>query len=210
MLARVDAKKFGVFMVHRDDAGFSLGKLERKMGMRGSPTSDVFLQDCLIPEDRVVGDPTKGYDYMMQTLTYTRPLVSAQALGLAQGALDEAVRYTSERQQFNSKVSRFQMVRGMIADMAIAVEASRSLLYRAVAIADSNDDRARSFASMAKTFCSDTAMSVTTDAVQLHGGYGYMKDYPVERMMRDAKVSQIWEGTNQIQRLLVAKQIYGD
>lgn len=210
VLARVDAKKFGVFMVHRDDHGFSLGKLERKMGMRGSPTSDVFLQDCLIPEDRVVGDPTKGYDYMMQTLTYTRPLVSAQALGLAQGALDEAVRYTAERQQFNSKVSRFQMVRGMIADMAIAVEAARSLLYRAIAIADSNDNRARSFASMAKTFCSDTAMSVTTDAVQLHGGYGYMKDYPVERMMRDAKVSQIWEGTNQIQRLLVAKQVYGD
>lgn len=210
ILARVSEKTYGVFMVHRDDAGFSIGKPERKMGMRGSPTADIFLEDCLIPEGRVVGDPAKGYDYMMQTLTYTRPLVSAQALGLAQGALDEAVSYTSQRTQFDAKVSRFQMVRGMIADMAIAVEASRTLLYRAVEVAAMNDDRARSFASMAKTFCSDTAMSVTTNAVQLHGGYGYTKDYPVERMMRDAKVSQIWEGTNQIQRLLVAKYVYQD
>lgn len=210
ILARVSEKTYGVFMVHRDDSGFSIGKHERKMGMRGSPTADIILEDCFIPEDRVVGDPEKGYEYMMQTLSYTRPLVSAQAVGLAQGSLDEAVRYTSERTQFNSKVSRFQMVRGMVADMAIGVEAARTLLYRAVEIAEKNDDRARSFASMAKTFCSDTAMSVTTNAVQLHGGYGYTRDYPVERMMRDAKVSQIWEGTNQIQRLLVAKYVYQD
>ena len=210
ILARVSDKAFGVFMVHRDDAGFSVGRHERKMGMRGSPTADIILEDCLIPEGRVIGNPGKGYEYMMQTLTYTRPLVSAQALGLAQGALDEAVRYTSERTQFESKVSRFQMVRGMIADMAIAVEAARTLLYRAVEVAANNDERARCFASMAKTFCSDTAMSVTTNAVQLHGGYGYTRDYPVERMMRDAKVSQIWEGTNQIQRLLVAKYVYQD
>jgi alkylation response protein AidB-like acyl-CoA dehydrogenase len=210
VLARVSPKTYGVFMVHRDDHGFSIGRHERKMGMRGSPTADIFLENCLIPEERQVGDPEKGYEYMMRTLTYTRPLVSAQALGLAQGALDEAVRYTSERTQFDSKVSRFQMVRGMIADMTISVEAARSLLYRAVEVAGLNDDRARCFASMAKTFCSDTAMSVTTDAVQLHGGYGYMKDYPVERMMRDAKVCQIWEGTNQIQRLLVAKHAFRD
>jgi len=210
ILARVSEQAFGVFMVHRDDPGFSIGRHERKMGMRGSPTADVLLEDCLIPDDRVVGDPGKGYDYMMQTLTYTRPLVSAQALGLAQGALDEAVRYTAERTQFKSKVSRFQMVRGMVADMAIAVETARAILYRAVDIAGVNDDRARCFASIAKTYCTDTAMSVTTDAVQLHGGYGYMKEYPVERMMRDAKVTQIWEGTNQIQRLLVAKYVYQD
>jgi alkylation response protein AidB-like acyl-CoA dehydrogenase len=203
------ANAFGVFMVHHNDAGFSVGRHERKMGMRGSPTADIHFNNCEIPEGRVVGDPAKGHEYMIQTLTYTRPLVSAQALGLAQGALDEAVAYTAGRDQFGSKVSRFQMVRGMVADMAIAVESSRALLYRTVEIAgQSNDDRARGFASMAKTLCSDTAMKVTTDAVQLLGGYGYMKDYPVERMMRDAKVSQIWEGTNQIQRLLVAKHVY--
>jgi alkylation response protein AidB-like acyl-CoA dehydrogenase len=210
VLAKVTEKTYGVFMLHRDDPGFSIGRHERKMGVRGSPMADIFLDDCLIPDSRVVGDPEKGYHYMMETLTYTRPLVSAHALGLAQGALDEAVSYTSTRTQFNNKVSRFQMVRGMVADMTIAVEAARALLYRAVDIAGANDDRARSFASMAKTFCSDTAMSVTTDAVQLHGGYGYTKDYPVERMMRDAKVSQIWEGTNQIQRLLIAKHAYRD
>jgi alkylation response protein AidB-like acyl-CoA dehydrogenase len=210
VLARVSDKRYGVFMVHRDAVGFSIGKPERKMGMRGSPTADIFLQDCFVADEAVVGDPELGYQYMMDTLTYTRPLVSAQALGLAQGALDEAIAYTRERKQFDSRVSRFQMVRAMIADMAIAVEASRALLYRAVEVAASNDNEARRFASMAKAFCSDTAMSVTTDALQLHGGYGYIKDYPIERMMRDAKVTQIWEGTNQIQRLLVAKYTYND
>lgn len=200
---------FGVFMVHKDDPGFSIGRHERKMGMRGSPTGDIHFDNCVIPLERAVGDPARGHDYMIEVLTYTRPLVSAQALGLAQGALDAAVAYTAQRDQFDTRVSRFQMVRGMVADMAIQVEAARTLLYRTVEIAgEANDDRARAFASMAKTFCSDTAMRVTTDAVQLHGGYGYMKDYPVERMMRDAKVSQIWEGTNQIQRLLVAKHVY--
>ncbi|MES2481350.1 MAG: acyl-CoA dehydrogenase family protein [Pseudomonadota bacterium] len=210
VLARLaDQQAFGVFMVHKDDAGFSIGRHERKMGMRGSPTGDIHFDDCVIPLDRVVGEPERGHQYMMEVLTYTRPLVSAQALGLAQGALDEAVAYTANRDQFGTRVSRFQMVRGMVADMAIQIEAARTLLYRTVEIAgEANDDRARAFASMAKTFCSDTAMRVTTDAVQLHGGYGYMKDYAVERMMRDAKVSQIWEGTNQIQRLLVAKHVY--
>ncbi len=209
VLARTGPKSFGVFMVHRDDPGFSIGHHERKMGMRGSPTGDLIFENCVLPEGRVVGDAEQGHSYMIQALTYTRPLVSAQALGLAQGALDEAVLYTSTREQFGTPVSEFQMVRGMAADMAIAVEASRALLYRTVeVVAEANDDRARSFASMAKTLCSDTAMKVTVDAVQLHGGYGYIKDYPVERMMRDAKVSQIWEGTNQIQRLLVAKHLY--
>lgn len=211
VLARTSDTGFGVFMVHCDTPGFSIGRHERKMGMRGSPTADLIFDNCIVPAHRVVGDPGQGHAYMIQTLTYTRPLVSAQALGLAQGALDEAVAYTAGRDQFGEKVSRFQMVRGMVADMAIAVESSRALLYRTVDIAgEANDDRARGFASMAKTLCSDTAMKVTTDAVQLHGGYGYMKDYLVERMMRDAKVSQIWEGTNQIQRLLVAKHVYGE
>ncbi|MFC6283489.1 MULTISPECIES: acyl-CoA dehydrogenase family protein [Polaromonas] len=211
VLARVSDNAFGVFMLHCDAPGFRIGRHERKMGMRGSPTADLIFEDCMVPEHRVVGDPERGHDYMIQTLTYTRPLVSAQALGLAQGALDEAVTYTAGRDQFGTRVSRFQMVRGMVADMAIAVESARALLYRTVEIAgESNDGRARGFASMAKTLCSDTAMKVTTDAVQLHGGYGYMKDYAVERMMRDAKVSQIWEGTNQIQRLLVAKYVYDE
>ena len=208
VLAKTGGKNHGVFIVNRDDPGIRFGKPERKMGTRGCPLADVMLDECRIPADRVVGDPQDGYAIMMKTLTYTRPLVAAHALGIAQGALEEAVRYTAQRQQFGSPVARFQMVRGMVADMQTKIEAARSLLYRAVTFATDNDDRARAFAAMAKSFCSDVAMSVTTDAVQLHGGYGYIKDYPVERMMRDAKVTQIWEGTNQIQQLLVAKYVY--
>jgi alkylation response protein AidB-like acyl-CoA dehydrogenase len=210
VLARTGEKTFGVFMVHRDDPGVSFGAQERKMGTRGSPTCDVMLDDCAIPADRVIGDPEGGYAYMIKALTHTRPLMAAHALGIAQGALDEAIAYTAEREQFKTKVSRFQMVRGRIADMTVSVEAARSLLYRAVAKAEDGGDEARAYASMAKILCTDVAMSVTTDAVQLHGGYGYIKDYPVERMMRDAKITQIWEGTNDIQRLLVAKFAYGD
>lgn len=208
VLAKTGGKTHGIFMVHRDDPGIRFGTPERKMGTRGCPLADVMLDDCRIPADRVVGDSQDGYAIMMKTLTYSRPLVAAHALGIAQGAFEEAVRYTAQRQQFGSPVARFQIVRGMVADMQTKIEAARSLLYRAVSIAADNDDRARAFAAMAKSFCSDVAMSVTTDAVQLHGGYGYIKDYPVERMMRDAKVTQIWEGTNQIQQLLVAKYVY--
>ncbi|MEO8722109.1 MAG: acyl-CoA dehydrogenase family protein [Sphingobium sp.] len=208
VLARNAEGGFGIFMVHRDDPGISFGRPERKMGTRGSPLADVIFNDCIIPEDRVVGDPAGGYAVMMEILTYSRPLIAAHALGIAQGALDEAVAYTSQRTQFGQTLSRFQMTRAMVADMMTAVEAARSLLYRCVAIAGKNDDRARAFASMAKLACTNTAMSVTTDAVQLHGGYGYTCDYPVERMMRDAKVTQIWEGTNQIQQLLIAKYAF--
>jgi alkylation response protein AidB-like acyl-CoA dehydrogenase len=144
------------------------------------------------------------------SLTISRPLISAQALGIAQGALDEAVKYTRDRKQFGQSVSRFQMVRGMIAEMAVKVESSRSLLYRAVEAIEADPVQGRTLASMAKMLCSDTAMSVATDAVQLHGGYGYLEDYPVERMMRDAKITQIYEGTNQIQRLIIAKSVYAD
>ncbi len=212
VLARTGDRGFGLFAVHRDDPGISFGKLESKMGVRGSPTADVILDDCRIPADRVLGDPARGYHYIIEALTQSRPLIAAQALGIAQGGLDQAVAYTAERQQFNQAVSRFQMVRGMVADMTTKVEAARALLYRSVqeAALDDNDDRARGFASMAKLFCSDVAMEVTTDAVQLHGGYGYLRDFPVERMMRDAKVTQIYEGTNQIQRLIIAKYVYGD
>lgn len=208
VLARNPAGGFTIIMVHRDDPGISFGRNERKMGTRGSPLADVIFSDCDVPADRVVGDPAGGYATMMNILTYSRPLIAAHALGIAQGALDEAVAYTSQRTQFGQTISRFQITRGMVADMTASVEAARSLLYRSVAIATNNDDRARAFASMAKLVCTNTAMSVTTDAVQLHGGYGYTCDYPVERMMRDAKVTQIWEGTNQIQQLLIAKHAY--
>jgi len=208
VLARNATGGFGIFMVHRDDPGVSFGRAERKMGMRGSPLADVLFDDCFVPEGRVVGDPTAGYATMMDILTYSRPLIAAHGLGIAQGALDETIAYTSQRTQFGQPLSRFQMIRGMVADMMAEVEAARSLLYRCVAIAGKNDERARAFASMAKLLCTNAAMSITTNAVQLHGGYGYIADYPVERMMRDAKVTQIWEGTNQIQQLLIAKHAF--
>lgn len=211
VLARTGEKRtFGIFAVHRDDPGVSFGAKEKKMGIRGSPTADVILDNVTIPDSRVVGDPLKGYDYMTIGLTNSRPVVAAEALGIAQGALDETVKYTKERQQFGQPIARFQMIRGMIADMAIKVESSRAMLYRAVEMIDADPVQARAYASIAKTLCSDTAMSVTTDAVQLHGGYGYLEDYPVERMMRDAKITQIYEGTNQIQRLIIAKHVLQD
>lgn len=210
VLARSGEKTFGVFMVHKSDAGVVFGKPEEKMGMRGFPTADMMLDDVFVADGMEVGDPTRGYAYMMETLTYTRPLVGAHALGIAQGALDASIAYTAQRTQFGAPVAKFQIVRGMIADMMTAIEAARALLYRSSQLAPLNDERARAFASMAKVFCSDTAMRVTTDAVQLHGGNGYIREYGVERLMRDAKVTQIWEGTNQIQQLLISKYAYAD
>jgi alkylation response protein AidB-like acyl-CoA dehydrogenase len=211
VLAKTEGNEFGIFMVHRDDPGISFPRLERKMGLRASPTGDVVFEDCWIPGSRVVGGDTGGYARMMRSLTASRPLIAAGALGLAQGALDEAVKYTQERKSMGESLSRYQMIRGMVGDMAIKVEAARSLLYRSVEMIDTAPPAdVRAFASMAKTFCSDVAMQVTTDAVQLHGGYGYIDEYPVERMMRDAKITQIYEGTNQIQRLIIAKYLYQD
>lgn len=208
VLARTGEKTFGLFVVHKDDPGLSFGKKERKLGIRGSPTADVIFDDCRIPEHRCVGDPVKGYDYITDSLSYTRILIGAQALGIAQGAFDAAVTYTSGREQFGQVISRFQMIRGIVADLATKIEASRSLLYRAAQALDAKNPSARSLASMAKLLCSDTAMEVATQAVQLHGGVGYTCDFPVERMMRDAKITQIYEGTNEIQRLIIAKNIY--
>lgn len=208
IFANTGPKAFGIFMIHRDDPGIRFGKLEDKMGMRGSPTADVILEECTVPGGREVGDPHQGGRYITEMLHNSRLTIAAHALGIAQGALDEAVRYTEERQQFDQPISRFQLVRGMVADMALKIEAARSVLYQAVDYRIHNNPAARSYASLAKVLCSDAAMAVTTDALQLHGGYGYLKDYPIERMMRDAKVTQIWEGTNQIQRLLIAKEVY--
>jgi alkylation response protein AidB-like acyl-CoA dehydrogenase len=209
VLARTGERDFGVFMVHRDDTGVSFGPHEKKMGMRGSPTSDVILDGCRIPAARVVNDPTQGYRYINGELNVSRALIAAQALGIAQGAFDAAVAYTDEREQFGQPLSRFQLLRGMVADMAVKIESARALLYDAVRLISAGDPLARARVSMAKLLCSDNAMSVTTDALQLHGGYGFTRDYPLERMMRDVKITQIYEGTNQIQRLVIAKDVYG-
>lgn len=208
IFARTSGKRFGLFLVHKDDLGVSFGAQERKMGMRGSPTSDVILDNVSVADSRLLGDPERGAEYINEALLRSRLQIAAHALGIADGALDEALRYTTEREQFGQQIARFQMLRGMVADMAIRVEAGRSTLYRAIGFYMARDPAARQQASIAKVLCSDAAMSVTTDAVQLHGGYGFLEDYPVERMMRDAKVTQIWEGTNQIQRLMIAKGAY--
>ncbi|WP_077001864.1 acyl-CoA dehydrogenase family protein [Variovorax sp. KK3] len=208
IFASTGPKTFGIFMVHRDDPGIRFGKLEDKMGMRGSPTADVILDDCRIPAGREVGDPERGAEYIVEMLHNSRLTIAAHALGIAQGGLDEALHYTRSREQFGQAIAKFQLLRGMVADMVLKVEAARSVLYQAVDHRMHGHADARKYASLAKVLCSDAAMAVTTDAVQLHGGYGFLRDYPVERMMRDAKVTQIWEGTNQIQRLLIAKEAY--
>jgi alkylation response protein AidB-like acyl-CoA dehydrogenase len=201
------AKGISAFLVYRDDPGVSFGKEEHKMGIRGSPTREVYLDRTEIPADRLIGQESEGFGYAMRTLDYSRPTIAAQALGIAQGSFDVAAEYVAGRQQFGRPVSKFQGVQFMLADMAMQIEAARLLVYRSAALVDAGDPLMTSFASMAKCFASDAAMRVTTDAVQLLGGYGYMSDYPVERMMRDAKITQIYEGTNQIQRVVIARQI---
>ena len=201
------AKGISAFVVHADDPGFSLGKLEHKMGIRGSPTREVYLDHCGIPEDRLIGEESEGFTYAMRTLDYSRPTIAAQALGIAQGAFDVALAYSKDREQFGKPISHFEGLQFMLADMAMEIEAARLLVYRAASLVDARDPRMTYFASVAKCHAGDTAMRVTTDAVQVLGGYGYMREYPVERMMRDAKITQIYEGTNQIQRVVIARQL---
>jgi alkylation response protein AidB-like acyl-CoA dehydrogenase len=201
------AKGISAFLVFKDDPGVSFGKKEHKMGIRGSPTAEVYFEDAEIPADRLIGEESGGFTYAMQTLDYSRPTIAAQALGIAQGAFDFAVRYTTEREQFGKPVSHFEGLQFMMADMAMEIEAARLLVYKAASLVDAKDPRMTYFASVAKCFAGDVAMKVTTDAVQLLGGYGYMKEYPVERMMRDAKITQIYEGTNQIQRVVIARTL---
>lgn len=208
IFARTTEKRFGIFLLHKDDPGVSFGAPERKMGMRGSPTSDVIMDNCLLPESRLLGDPESGASYINEALHRSRLQIASHAIGIAGGALDLALKYTTEREQFGQPIARFQLLRGMVADMVIKVEAGRSTLRRAIELYMAGDPSAKLHASIAKVLCSDAAMAVTTDAVQLHGGYGFLEDYAVERMMRDAKVTQIWEGTNQIQRLMIAKDVY--
>lgn len=202
-----DDRSFGVFVVNKEDKGVSFGPKEDKMGQRGSPTSDVIFDDCFVPASRCIGDSSKGLSYFKNYLRTSRLTISALALGIAQGALEEAVRYTNERVQMGKPIAEFQMIKGMIADMAVKVEASRALLYKGVSLLMNDQPGVDKFSSMAKIACCDAAMAVTTDAVQVHGGYGYLKEYPVERMFRDAKLTQIYDGSNQVMRQIVADQL---
>ncbi|TAL26298.1 MAG: acyl-CoA dehydrogenase [Frankiales bacterium] len=200
-------KGISAFVVHADDPGFSVGTKERKMGIKGSPTCEIYFEDCRIPADRMIGDEGTGFLTTLKTLDHTRSMIGAQAVGIAQGALDASIAYVKERRQFGKAIADFQGVQFMLADMAMRVEAARQLVYVANASAERGDPDLTFLSSASKTFASDTAMSVTTDAVQLFGGYGYTRDFPVERMMRDAKITQIYEGTNQIQRMVMARQL---
>jgi alkylation response protein AidB-like acyl-CoA dehydrogenase len=195
------------FVVERDRPGLSVGKVESKMGMRGSPTGEVLLEDVIVPVENRIGEEHEALRYAFEALDGSRPIVGAQAVGIAQGALDVASRYVKDRRQFDTAIAEFQGVQFMLADMATRVEAARLLVYRACAMGDARSDGLSKAASMAKLFATDTAMAVTTDAVQLLGGAGYTRDFPVERMMRDAKATQIYEGTNQIQRIVIARRL---
>ena len=195
------------FVVEAADEGFSLGAPERKLGIRGSPTRELLFDRCPLPGDRIVGEPGEGLNIALRTLDHTRITIGAQAVGIAAGALDVATAYVKERQQFGTAVAEFQGVRFMLADMAMKLEAARQLVYRAAAAGERDEVTLPFLGAAAKCFASDVAMEITTDAVQLLGGYGYTRDYPAERMMRDAKVTQIYEGTNQIQRLVMAREL---
>ena len=201
------ARGISAFVVRADDPGFSVGAKERKLGIKGSPTCEIYFENCRIPASRRIGEEGTGFTTALQTLDHTRSMIGAQAVGIAQGALDAALEYVQERRQFGQRIADFQGVQFVLADMAMAVAAARQLVYAASASAERGDPDLTFLSSAAKTFASDTAMKVTTDAVQLFGGYGYTKDFPVERMMRDAKITQIYEGTNQIQRMVMARQL---
>jgi alkylation response protein AidB-like acyl-CoA dehydrogenase len=203
------ARGISAFVVHADDPGFSVGTKERKLGIKGSPTCEIYFDNCRIPADRMIGEPGTGFKTALRTLDHTRLGIGAQAVGIARGALDAAIAYVKERRQFSQRIADFQGVQFLLAEMAMRVEAARQLVYVAAAAAERGEKNLTFRSSAAKCFASDTAMSVTTDAVQLFGGYGYTKDFPVERMMRDAKITQIYEGTNQIQRMVMARQLLG-
>ena len=203
----IGTRGISAFVVESNDAGFSIGALEKKLGIKGSPTRELYFDTCRIPADRLIGAEGTGFGTAMATLDHTRITIAAQAVGIAQGALDYALGYVKERQQFGQAVAEFQGVQFMLADMGMKLEAARSLTYVAAAKSERGDADLTYFGAAAKCLSSDVAMEITTDAVQLLGGYGYVKDYPVERMMRDAKITQIYEGTNQVQRIVMARQL---
>ena len=197
------------FMVEKDAPGFSVARIEPKMGIKGSTTGELLFESCRVPAEALVGEEGTGFRTAMRVLDRSRPGIAAQALGIAQAALDHAVRYATERETFGKTLSQHQGIQFMLADMALKVESSRGMLYDVGAMLDAGiDGPALTKASaMAKLICSDSAMSVTTDAVQIFGGYGYIEEYPVERLMRDAKITQIYEGANQIQRIVIAREL---
>ncbi len=201
------ARGASAFIVEKGTDGFSFGKKEKKMGIRASCTRELIFENVKVPAENLIGREGMGFMIAMKTLDKSRPMVASQALGIAQGAMEEAVRYSHERHQFGNPISSFQAVQFMLADMAIKVEAARALIYATARMIDSGEKKFSMESAMCKTFASDIAMEVTTDAVQVLGGYGYMKEYPVEKMMRDAKITQIYEGTNQIQRMVIASHL---
>lgn len=201
------ARGASFFVVEKGDPGFAFGKKEKKMGIRSSPTGELIFNQCRIPADRLIAKEGLGFVIAMKTFDLSRPGVGAQALGVAQGALEAAAEYARTRIQFGAPVFRFQAVQHMLADMATAIEAGRSLVYAASRFIDSGAKDFSKISAMAKLFATDTAMKVTTDAVQVMGGAGYMREYPVEKMMRDAKLLQIYEGTNQIQRNVIGQEL---
>ena len=202
-----ETRRITAFVVEADRPGFSVGKLEHKLGIRASPTGQPIFEDVRVPHGNVVGEVGKGLSVALATLEKTRLGAAAQAVGIAQGATDYAVAYARERRQFGKAINEFQGIQFKLADMETRTAAARELLYKACAMADQRHPQRAKYSSMAKVFCSDTAMAVTVDAVQVLGGYGYVKEYPVERMMRDAKITQIYEGTNEIQRLVIARAL---
>ncbi len=201
------AKGISAFVVEKSDEGVSFGAPERKLGIKGSPTREVYLDKVRIPADRMIGAEGTGFETAMRTLDHTRVTIAAQAVGIAQGALDHALHYAAERTQFGKPIADFQGLQFMLADMGMKIEAARQLTYAAAGRSERNAEDLTFFGAAAKCFASDVAMAVTVDAVQILGGYGYTRDYPVERMMRDAKITQIYEGTNQVQRIVMARQL---
>jgi alkylation response protein AidB-like acyl-CoA dehydrogenase len=211
VLAQTDsalgAKGITAFVIEKSDAGVSFGAHEKKMGFRGSPTREVYFDSVKISDDRRIGQIGTGFALAMQTLDHTRITIAAQALGIAQGAFEVATKYSHERKQFGKAIFDFQGVQFMLADMAMNIAAARSLTYAAAVKSERGEKDLTFFSAAAKCFATDVAMKVTTDAVQVLGGYGYVSDYPVERMMRDAKLTQIYEGTNQVQRVVMARHL---
>jgi alkylation response protein AidB-like acyl-CoA dehydrogenase len=203
------SRGISAFVVERSDPGVSFGAPEKKLGIKGSPTREVYLDSVRIPADRLIGAEGEGFRIALHTLDHTRVTIAAQAVGIAQGALDFAKAYVLERHQFGHPVADFQGIQFMLADMGMKLEAARQLTYAAAARSERGDADLTFFGAAAKCFASDVAMEITTDAVQLLGGYGYTRDFPVERMMRDAKITQIYEGTNQVQRIVMARQLLG-
>jgi alkylation response protein AidB-like acyl-CoA dehydrogenase len=201
------AKGISAFVVEKSDEGVSFGAPEKKLGIKGSPTREVYFDKVRIPGDRIIGEEGTGFETAMRTLDHTRVTIAAQAVGVAQGAVDYALSYARQRQQFGKPIADFQGMQFMLADMGMKVEAARQLTYAAAGRSERNDKDLTFFGAAAKCFASDVAMEVTTNAVQVLGGYGYTRDYPVERMMRDAKITQIYEGTNQVQRIVMARQL---